>query len=397
VPGSFLSIPIRRTRGTAATNDPLLTASQAGAPAGSTVSLAINARPDPGDRWLITSSVGQITPTFQPTTVGASRLLYLATYVQAATIFPYTYINDAYGFPNGPLNLGGSGGTTLTFGQPFTSTGDTSDDAVGTPTSGDVPVTLPGAPFDPNQVVGDIEVGLFAPGNKVGVTGQVAVGFGRAGFLAGVNTTATVSFDPRVNSSGFFFLNRANVQPEILNPNVFPTETRIEVRVQDTDGNISRALAKTMTGSGPVGSIFLPTIPENKPPVFSSGGSTTAPKVAWRDTLASMYTVHIFIKTGGSQREWKIYVRRGDADLTVPGQASIQLPSLFAVSTTEVGTPLPTIASLVDQAVDATTVPSIDLNGILDFFFDDLRFSLPDSSLDGDLRFARGKRSEIVY
>ena len=152
-----------------------------------------------------------------------------------------------------------------------------------------------------------------------------------------------------------------------------------------------------MTAGGRVTAINLPSIPEAQAPVFSSGGTTTAPKIAWKDTLASMYTAHIVFKQGGSSREWRIYVRRGDADLSNPGFVALQLPTIISLSTTEVGSPLPTISSLVDQYVDGFTVPSIDLNGLTDFFFDDLRFSLPDPNLDGDLRFARGKKIEIVY
>jgi hypothetical protein len=398
VPGSFISIPIRKTRGSAATNDPTLTVSQQGAPAGSTLDLVVNARPDPADRWTVSSSIGSITPTFPATTVGAFRLLFLGSYVKASDAFAFTFINDAYGFPVPPLSLGSTGTTSVVFGIPFGQTSDLGDDPVGTPLSGDVPVTLPGAPFDANSVSGSIEVGLFVPGNKVGVTGQVAVGDGRAGFQFGLNTTATVSFDPRVNTSGFFFVdNGGAIQPEILNPNAFPAPTRIETRAEDDNGNVSRALVKTMTAGGRVTAINLPSIPEAQAPVFSSGGTTTAPKIAWKDTLASMYTAHIVFKQGGSSREWRIYVRRGDADLSNPGFVALQLPTIISLSTTEVGSPLPTISSLVDQYVDGFTVPSIDLNGLTDFFFDDLRFSLPDPNLDGDLRFARGKKIEIVY
>jgi hypothetical protein len=232
----------------------------------------------------------------------------------------------------------------------------------------------------------------------VGVNGQIAIGEGRAGAVAGGMSSAMLSFNPRSNSDGFFFQNNGGtLGPVVLNPNVAPTEARAEFRAEDSNGNISRALVKTTTGVGRASLIAMPSIPEVKPPT-SSGGGTLAPIVRWTDTLTSMYECHLVLKTGGSQREWRIYGRRADMDLaSVFGEVSIQLPSMFAFSTAEVGSPLPSISSLVDQYVDAIQVPDVDLNGITDFFFDDLRFSNPNPNLDQDLRFARGRRIEILY
>lgn len=395
---SFVSIPIRKTRGTAATNDPTLSVAANNAPAASKLDLAISARADVGDRWLV-ASIDGLVPTFAPTTVASNRLLFLASYVRASEAFPYTFLNDAYGYPAAPVALGGASSSSVTFGQSFSQTSDPTDDPVSVPPAGGVPVTLPALPFDSSAVSGSIEVGLFVPGIRMGLTGMLAIGDGRAGSVLAGSSTATTSFDPKVNSAGYFYeTSSGSVVASPVNPNAINSDARIEVRAEDVNGNISRALVPPVTGLGPVLGIALPNIPQTQAPVASSGsGGLLAPKIRWTDTLTSIFVAQLTIKQTSPNRLWRVYVRRANADTSTFGFAAIQLPSLLGLSTAEVGAPLPTIASLVDQSVDAIQLESLDLYGFTDFFFDDLRFSSILGSSGVISTFARSRKVEIVY
>jgi hypothetical protein len=398
VPSSFLSIPIRKTRGTT-NNDPTLSVSVSSAPSNSTVDLAFNARPDLADRFFVTSTLtlGGL-PVFNATTIAASRVLYLSAFIRNAGTF--TYLNDAFGFPVAPVALSGVSSTTLTFGQSYTQTTDAADDPVSVPLAGGIPANLPGAPFDATTAI--IESGLFVPGARTGVSGQIGIGLGRNSSIVGLTTTVSVNFDPKVNSN-FFAVDPAQnppfgtVVPFPVDPNTSPTDARFEVRAEDASGRVARTMARSATTAGPIAAVTLPDVPAVTSPT-SAGGGTDSPLVRWTDTLAgsgtdALYVVRLRMKQANPVREWRIFLRRASGDFSVAGQLGIQVPSL-AIITGAAGSPILTAGSLADQLVDALRVPGLSFN---DFFFEDLRTLGSDPSLEQDATFARSQKVEIIY
>lgn len=397
-PLSFLSIPIQKIGGTPTTNPPTLTVAPQGASTGQKLDCIVNARPDLADRWVIPSSDAGLVPAFPPFTVAASRVIYPMAFVKAADAFAFTYVNDAFGFPVAPINLGGSSTTTITFGQSYGQTATFDDDPVQVPPAGSVPATLPGTPFNNASLSGVVEVTLTVPGARVGVIGQIPVGEGRAGNAVGGLVSVANSFDPKVNTTGLFKKVDSNTNALVVDPvdpMNFQTDVRIGVRVEDSEGNVSRALALATSTNGSVTGIGLPVIPAVQPSTPASGG-LLAPKVWWNDTNASMYVVHLVITSGSTSREWRLYTLVGGTDQSQFGKLGLQLPNLTGLGS-EGGAPLPVMGSLVKQYVDGITLPQITSNGWAGFFFDDLRFSAPLPGFDADLRFARSKKVEIIY
>ncbi|MFN0206015.1 MAG: hypothetical protein ACKVS6_06840 [Planctomycetota bacterium] len=398
MPASFISIPIRRTRGTV-TNDPALSVAAASAPSGSTIDLALSARPDLSDKFFVTSTLtlGGL-PVFSASTVAAVRALFLTAFVRNAGTF--TYLNDAFLFPVAPIALSGVSSATVSFGQSFSQTTDTSDDPISVPPGGGIPVTLPGAPFDATMAT--VESGLFVPGARMGVAGQLAVGAGRNSDIAGLNTTVSINFDPRADDN-FFTVDPLQNPPfgtvvsAPVDPNTAPTDARVVVRSEDNLGQVARTLARSATAGGNIASLTLPAIPAVEAPT-SAGGGTDAPKVKWTDTLVgtgtdALYVIRLRMKQSSPVREWRVYLPRANGDFSSVGSVKFQLPSLAIIST-PAGAPIPTAGTLVDQIVDAVRQPGLDFT---DFFFDDLRQILPDLSNEDEATFARSQKIEIIY
>jgi hypothetical protein len=398
-PTAFISIPIRKTAGSAATNPPTLTMAPQGVSTGAKLDLIVNARPDLADRWVVPSIDSGAVPAFPPVTVPASRLVYTAGYVKASEAFSFTYVNDAFGFPLPPVVLGGSNTAALVFGQSYNQTAAFDDDPVSVPPAGGITAVLPRGSFDAGTVQLPVEVALTVPGRKVGVIGQVAVGEGRAGLTSGANVPVATSFNPKVNTTGLFKkidVGTGKLVADIIDPFNYPTDVRFSVRAEDAQGNIARTLALATSTFGPVSAINLPTIPAVQPSTPAGAQGTLAPKIWWDNTIASLYVAHLGVTSGSTVREWRVFVRIADTDQSVFGLIGLQLPSLTELSGAA-GTPLPSLGSLVSQWVDAITNQEIDAVGFSDFFFDDLRFTSVTSSYIADLRFARSKKVEIVY
>lgn len=397
VPASFISIPIRKTRG-GTTFDPSIAVTLSGAQAGATVDLLLSARPDLADRFTSTStlSLGG-SPVFSATTVSALRPLHLTAFVRNATNF--TYLNDATNFPVAPIALNAVSGLTSVFGQSYSQTTDTSDDPISVPPGGGVNVTLPGAPFDASTAT--VESALFTSGARLGVNGLVGIGEGRNSTISGVSTVVAINFNPKANDQ-FFTVDPLQNPPfgtivsSPIDPNSAPTDARVEVRAEDSVGRITRTLSRSATTGGALAAMTLPNIPETLAPQSSATISKNSPKIFWTDTAASsdgFYIIHLRMKQSSPVREWRIYIPRANADTSVPTQASLQLPSLTAFGASA-GSPIPASASLVDQFVDAIVQQGLDFN---DFFFEDLRAGQPDPNFEGDVTFARGLKAEIIY
>lgn len=397
VPVSFASIPIRKTRGTTS-NDPLLSIALASAPSGGTVDVSLSARPDLGDPFLVTStqSLGGL-PVIAATSVASFRPLRVSAFVRNAGAF--TYLNDAFVFPQAPVALSGVSSTTATFGQSFSQTTDTADDPENVPPGGGIGVTLPGTPFDATTAA--VETGLFTPGQRLGIPGQIAIGAGRTGVISGVNVSVATSFDP--NSDDEFVVVDpgqnppfGTVVPAPVSPNSAPTDARVVVRAQDQAGAISRAMVRSATTvGGAIAGITLPDVPSVLAPV-SSGGGTSAPKIKFTDTLSSgndLYIAKLRMKQQTPVRVWDVYLLRSSGDVSVPGEVSIQLPSIAAFSGVA-GTPIPSAGALLDQTVDAIVLPGLQFT---DFFFDDLRQAQPDVNVEDPVTFARSPKAEIIY
>ncbi|MBI3820132.1 MAG: Ig-like domain-containing protein [Planctomycetes bacterium] len=397
VPASFISIPIRKTRGTAVV-DPTISVSLSGAPAGSTIDLFVSARPDLGDRFSVTSIPGiGGSPIISTTAVGALRPLDLVAFVRNATNF--TYLNDASNFPVVPIALNGVSSVTATFGQAYSQTTDTSDDPVLVPPIGGLNITLPGAPFD--STTASLESGLLVPGARVGVSGQIAIGEGRNGNISGGIAAIGINFNPKANS-GFFTVDPnqnppfGTVVPAPVDPNASDTDARVLLRADDASGRVSRALVRSATGGGPIGDITLPSVPDTLASTSAVTLGKNSPKIAWTDAVPTsdgFYIIRLKMKQATPVREWRIYVRRSDANLTVGGQVSLQLPSLVGFGSLA-GSPIPSSGALIDQIADAISQSGIDFN---DFFFEDLRAANPNPGTTDPVTFARGSKLEIIY
>ncbi len=395
--GSFVSIPIRRMDVAGFQTDPSLTYSVNGSAPGSTISVAANALPRLSDRLVATSTSGPGgIPLLPSVVVAPSSLLFLSAYALAGSSFSFTYLNDGFTFPSPPLVASGASAATISFGQSFSQTTDTGDDPVPVPPAGGIPVTLPGLPLDSAALVGGVESGLFAPGSLVGVRGQISVGAGRAGQIVGDSTTLALSFDPKANAF-LFDGSGGTVQPAPLDPNSDPTTVRAHVRVEDTNGNVSRVGVRTTTSGGAaIAGITLPTIPQTLPETTSGAAGLEAPKVRWSDTVTtsdSLSIVELSLKSFTPLRRWTVFVRRDDADLSVVGQVALQLPSLVGFAGS-IGTQVPAPGTKLDQRVGTLGFPGLDF---LDFFFDDLHQGPADPSDEDPVTFARGRNLEITF
>ncbi|MBL8695831.1 MAG: Ig-like domain-containing protein [Planctomycetes bacterium] len=395
VPTSFVSIPIRRTASGASTADPSITVTLNNAPPGGNFDVIVNSRPELSDSHVIasTTTVGGIPliPTF---TVPAQRELFFSGFFKAGTSFSFTYLNDAITFPTLPLALGGSSSATIAFGQSYSQTTDISDDPVAVPPGGGVPVSLPGAPFNPATLVNGLEVALYAPGSLVGTTGMIGVGGGRSDSVSGSSGTVSLSFNPKINSL-LFDTSGAAVTAAPLDPNAPGTLVTAGVRAQDGDGRITRSYVRTNTSGGSISGITLPPVPSTLAQI-SATGPFEAPKIRWTDVAPSgdgLYLVQLRMKQFAPIREWRVYVPRTAADLTVGGEAAIQLPSLVAFGT-EVGAAIPLPGAKLDQLIEAIHFPGLDL---FDFFFDDLRVGQTSPSEEDPFTIARGVSAEITY
>lgn len=395
VRGSFVSIPIRRTR-TATVADPTLTVTFPGAPSLSTVDLGISARPELTDPTFVASVPVSGAPVVADAAVAALRMLFLGAFVRAAPGSGVTYLNDGFTVPAPPLGVSATSATEVAFGQAYSQTTSTSDDPVPVPAAGGITVTLPGSPFVAASLAAPVEVGLVAPGRRVGAPGQLAVGVGRADAVIGLSTAATVNFSPNANAH-FFKASGGSVVADPIAPNVAPTDARVTVRAQDTNGNVSRALVRSATAGGPIAGVTLPAIPGTRASTPALPPATDSPTVRWDDstpTSDGFYVVRLRTKTT-TIREWRVYVARVDANtITVPGEASIQLPSLAAYAGTEIGTPAPTAGNNLDQLVDAISLPGLSLT---DFFFEDLAAAQPNPAVEAPVTIARGQALVITF